>query len=160
MAFRWRADNGWTLNTGLVNLWFFRGSGPELQRNPIFLIFPGSAHDVMQQENSYMSTYGPPFSHSCITTIRYLTKLFSSKLTSTLCIPTFMCGSRGGGGGDRGSGPPWKSQKNIGFLAILVQIPWKITKLPSQHSTLSHHQHASETPFKWRFAGGPMMARL
>ena len=21
-----------------------------------------------------------------------------------------------------------------------------------------HHRHASETPFKWRFAGGPMMA--
>ena len=25
---------------------------------------------------------------------------------------------------------------------------------------LGHHQHASETPFKWRYAGGPMMARL
>ena len=25
---------------------------------------------------------------------------------------------------------------------------------------LCHHQHASETPFKLRFAGGPMMARL
>ena len=25
---------------------------------------------------------------------------------------------------------------------------------------LGHHQHASETPFKWRFAGGPMIARL
>ena len=25
---------------------------------------------------------------------------------------------------------------------------------------LGHHQHASKTPFKWRFAGGPMMARL
>ena len=23
---------------------------------------------------------------------------------------------------------------------------------------LDHHRHASETPFKWRFAGGPMMA--
>ena len=25
---------------------------------------------------------------------------------------------------------------------------------------LGHHWHASETPFKWRFAGRPMMARL
>ena len=24
----------------------------------------------------------------------------------------------------------------------------------------SHHRHASESPFKWRFTGGPMMARL
>ena len=23
-----------------------------------------------------------------------------------------------------------------------------------------HHRHASEAPFKWRYAGGPMMARL
>ena len=22
---------------------------------------------------------------------------------------------------------------------------------------LGHYRHASETPFKWRFAGGPMM---
>ena len=34
----------------------------------------------------------------------------------------------------------------------------KITKLPSQHSMLGHHRPASETPFKWRFAGRPMMA--
>ena len=25
---------------------------------------------------------------------------------------------------------------------------------------LGHHQHASKTPFKWRFASGPMMAHL
>ena len=35
MAFRWRADGGPTLNAGLVALWFFRGSGPVLLRNPI-----------------------------------------------------------------------------------------------------------------------------
>ena len=29
------------------------------------------------------------------------------------------------------------------------------TKLPSQHSTLGYHRHASETPFKLCFAGGP-----
>ena len=25
---------------------------------------------------------------------------------------------------------------------------------------LGHHRQTSETPFKWRFAGGPMVARL
>ena len=31
---------------------------------------------------------------------------------------------------------------------------------PSQHSLLSQHRHASEMPFKWRFAGGPLIARI
>ena len=39
MAFRWRADGGPTLNPGLVALWFYRGSGPVLLRNPIFCDF-------------------------------------------------------------------------------------------------------------------------
>ena len=39
MAFPWCADDGPTLNAGLVALWFFRGSGPVLLRNPIFLWF-------------------------------------------------------------------------------------------------------------------------
>ena len=54
---KWRADDGPTLNAGLVALWFLRGSVPVLLRNPIFLWFsgggggpdplspPGSAHD-------------------------------------------------------------------------------------------------------------------
>ena len=29
----------------------------------------------------------------------------------------------------------------------------------SQHLMLGHHRPASETPFKWRFAGGQIMAR-
>ena len=37
MAFRWRIDNGPTLNAVLVGLRFFRGSGPVLLENPIFL---------------------------------------------------------------------------------------------------------------------------
>ena len=47
-----------------------------------------------------------------------------------------------GGGGDRGSRPPLpvEKHKKIGFLAILFWTPWKITKLPSQHSMLGHHQ--------------------
>ena len=54
--------------------------------------------------------------------------------------------------------PPEKITKLSGFLAILVRIPRTITKLPSQHSMLGHYRPASETPLKWRFAGGPMMA--
>ena len=54
--------------------------------------------------------------------------------------------------GDRGSGPPppphLKNHKNIEFLSNTGPDPLKFSKLPSQHSTLGHHQHASETPFK------------
>ena len=39
MAFRWRADDGPSLNAGLVALRFCRGSAPVLQRNPIFFLF-------------------------------------------------------------------------------------------------------------------------
>ena len=35
MALRWRADDGPTLNADLVALWYFRGSGSVLLRNPI-----------------------------------------------------------------------------------------------------------------------------
>ena len=41
MVFGWRADDGPTLNAGFVALWFFRGSGPVLLRNPIFCDFSG-----------------------------------------------------------------------------------------------------------------------
>ena len=37
--FRWRANDGPTINAGLVALSFFRGSGSVLLRNPIFLWF-------------------------------------------------------------------------------------------------------------------------
>ena len=51
--------------------------------------------------------------------------------------------------GDRGSGPPpLKNHKNIEFLSNTGPDPLKFSKLPSQHSTLGHHRHASETPFK------------
>ena len=61
---------------------------------------------------------------------------------------------RGWGGGG------WKSQKYRVSWQYRSRSPKKITKLPSQHSTLSHHRHASETPFQWLFAAGPMMAPL
>ena len=53
-----------------------------------------------------------------------------------------ICGSRG----RKGSGPP-ENHKNIEFLSNTGPKPLKITKLPSQHSMLGHHQHASKTPF-------------
>ena len=55
--------------------------------------------------------------------------------------------------------PPEKKHKNVGFLSRTGLNPLK-SQLPSHHSMLGHHRHASETPFKWRFAGRPMMARL
>ena len=61
---------------------------------------------------------------------------------------------RGTGGPDS----PLKNHKNTGFFSNTCPDPIKITKLSSQHSMLGRHQHASETPFKWRFAGGQMMA--
>ena len=65
----------------------------------------------------------------------------------------------GGGGGAVGSGTLLENNKNIGFLSNTGPDPLKITKLPIQHSMLGHHRPASETPFKWRFAGEPLMAR-
>ena len=47
-----------------------------------------------------------------------------------------------------------------GFLSNTGPDRLKITKLISQNSMLGHHRPASETPFKWRFTGGPMMARF
>ena len=48
--------------------------------------------------------------------------------------------------------PPWKIIKNLGFLSNTGPDPWKIEKLPNQHSMLGHHRK--------RFADGPMMVRL
>ena len=41
MTFRWRPDDGITLNSGLAALRYFRGSRPVLLRKPIFVIFGG-----------------------------------------------------------------------------------------------------------------------
>ena len=54
--------------------------------------------------------------------------------------------------------PPKKKHKNIGFLSDTGPDPLKITKLPSQHLKLGSYRHVSETQFKWRFNGRPMMA--
>ena len=39
MVFRWQADDGPTLNAGLVAMWFFKESWPVFLRNPVCLWF-------------------------------------------------------------------------------------------------------------------------
>ena len=46
------------------------------------------------------------------------------------------------GGGGRGSGPP-EIHNNLGFLSNTGPDPIKLTKLPSLHSMLVRHRHAS-----------------
>ena len=67
-----------------------------------------------------------------------------------------MCGSRGGRQGFQTS---LENHKNIVFFSNTCPDPLKIVKLPSQFTILGHNRHASETSFKWRFAGGPKRAR-
>ena len=62
-------------------------------------------------------------------------------------------------GDDMGYGSPLKDHKK-GFLGNTGPNPLKNRKLLDQNSMLGHHLDASETPFKWRFTGGPMMARF
>ena len=69
------------------------------------------------------------------------------------------CADPEGEGGTGDTDPPGKLKKNIGFFSNTCPDPLKITKLPSQHSMLGNHRPARETPFKWRFAGGPSIAR-
>ena len=67
----------------------------------------------------------------------------------------------GVGGGQEVRTPPEKSQCYIGFLSNTCPDPLK--KLQNYQASIQgfgHHWVASETPFKWRFAGGPIMARL
>ena len=42
------------------------------------------------------------------------------------------------------------------FLIFLVDEGRESKETPLN---IDHHQHASEAPFEWRFAGGPMMAQ-
>ena len=60
-------------------------------------------------------------------------------------------------GGYRGSVPPpqLKTHKAIGFLSNTGPDPWKIIKLPSQHSILGHHR----PPAKRHFNGVSLAGR-
>ena len=59
--------------------------------------------------------------------------------------------------GYKGSGRPMKNLKNIGFPGNTGPDPLKITKLPSQHSILCHHLHASKMAFCWRADEGRLI---
>ena len=54
---------------------------------------------------------------------------------------------------------PEQSQ-NIGFLSNTGLDPLKSQSYQAGIQFWGHYRHASETPFKWRFAGGSMKARL
>ena len=66
---------------------------------------------------------------------------------------------RGLRGKTGGPDPPLENHKAIGFLINTGVDPME-NQLPWQHSMLGHHRPTSETPLKWRFAGGSMMARF
>ena len=81
-------------------------------------------------------------------------------ISVTCVLPTIRaisCADPEGGEGVRTPPPPGKLQKYRVFSNTgpdSLEIP----KLPSQHSMTDHHRPASEMPFKWRFASGPIMA--
>ena len=53
--------------------------------------------------------------------------------------------------GEQGVLTPLKNHNNMGLLSNNGPDPLKVTKLPSQHLMLGHHQHASESLFKMAF---------
>ena len=48
----------------------------------------------------------------------------------------------------------------MGFLSNPGPDPLKNHTATKPTFNVGHYRHTNETPFKWRFAGGPMMARL
>ena len=80
---------------------------------------------------------------------------WGGKSKVTIGFLTYMFGYKGG----QGVQTPLENHENIGFLINIGPDSLKIVKLPCPQSILCHDRHASETPFKWHFAGGPIMAR-
>ena len=62
--------------------------------------------------------------------------------------------------GGTGVRTPLENHKNIGFLSNTCPNPLKNYKATTPAFNVGPSSHAREMPFKWRFAGGPMMARL
>ena len=65
-----------------------------------------------------------------------------------------------GGRGGPDPPPPLKTLKKLGFYSNNGPDPLKITMLQSQNPMLGHNRRPNETPFKRRFVGWSMMARL
>ena len=67
---------------------------------------------------------------------------------------------RGFRGGHRDPDPHQKIHKDTGFLSNTGPDPQKNHKAAKPAFNDWLHLPASKTPFKWRFSGGQMMARL
>ena len=86
-----------------------------------------------------------------------LTTDYAMGLIRLYTVVSYWLGMRRSRGGTGGPDPPGKSQKYWVFLAILVRIPWKMTKLSSQHSLSGYHRPASKMPFRWWANDGPLL---
>ena len=60
--------------------------------------------------------------------------------------------------GGQGVRTPLENHKNIGFFSNTGPDPLKNHKATKPAFNVGPLQHARKTPFKWRFAGWPMMA--
>ena len=48
----------------------------------------------------------------------------------------------------------------ITFINMFERFEYEFSQIyPSKHVKVSHHRPTNETPFKWRFTGGPIVAR-
>ena len=165
MAFPWQADDGPTLNAGLLALWFSRGTGPVLLGKPIALLFcrglgSDSHFSTLHPHLFWIGAWYECFNQCALAAMCLMFFVYFSRCCrffDALWFRHVICGSIGGQGVR--TPPPLENYKMIGFLSNTGPDPLKITKLPSQHSMLGQHRPASETPFKWCFAGGPLIAR-
>ena len=82
MAFRWWADDGPTLNAGLVALRFSKGSRPVLLRNPIALWF---SRGVGRVQTPCPPSWSVHYLPSCSWKIRFDITCESSSGTWTTC---------------------------------------------------------------------------
>ena len=64
------------------------------------------------------------------------------------------------GGVQRVRTPTPENRKNKGYLSHTAPDNPEISHSYQASIQLGHHGPASETPFKWRFIGGPMMAHF
>ena len=55
MVFRWRADDGTTMNAGLVALRFFQGIRTSIAKKPSFLIFRVGSNPPAPSGSSHVS---------------------------------------------------------------------------------------------------------
>ena len=111
----------------------------------------------------FCSGGNPRFWSDCVDAQTNLNPPCTHMPTCTLCrIPAYI-NMRGFRGRRRGlDPPPLKNHKDIVFFeAALVRIPWKFTngyQASIQCQAISGSP--AKTPFKWRFDGKPMKARL